>query len=188
MKKVGIADTVKLQPVTIDDLASIRYVHKASFDSIAGVQHSDEEVQAQVDLIYSRNYVDVILSNNTYCAWIGDEIIGTSGWCPADGRRSIARINMISVHPLFHDLGIGRMLVANAEKRAQNAGFYEFSVRSVTTAIPFYKRQGYHVSSHGIIQTPKRVDLPVAFMRKHNIAEQHHNYSQQMSVPLRQTA
>ncbi len=176
MRKFSIVDKVKLKPVTLDDLASVRYVHKSAFTLLAGTEHSEEQVQAQNELIYSKNYCDHIFANNTYCAWMGNELIGTSGWCPADDRGGTARVNMIYVHPLFHMLGIGRMMVKNAEERARDAGFYEFSLRANINAVRFYKRLGYHVSSRGILQTPKKVDLPVAFMRKHNIATTHHIY------------
>ena len=188
MKTTGIAETVNLKPITLDDLASVRYVHKSSFHSIAGIQHTEEEIQAQTDMVYSKTYVDMVLANNTYCAWIGDEIVGTSGWCPANDRNSVARINMIFVHPLFCEMGIGSMLVSDAERRAQAAGFYEFSARANINSVSFYKRHGYYVTSRGIIQTPKKVDLPVAFMRKNNITEKHHIYSQNLSASLHQTA
>ncbi len=164
-----IAEKVVLKPVTLDDLASVRYVHGASFSFLSGPQHSEEEVQAQIDTINSKQYVDQILANNTYCAWIGDEIVGTAGWCPADDSGHTARINLVCVRPLFHNMGIGRLLIRDAENRAKNAGFFDFSVRSNINAVSFYQRHGYSISSHGIMHTRMKIDLPVAFMRKYGI-------------------
>ena len=166
MKKPDITRIVELKPVTIDDLASVRYIHKSSFEAFCGTNHSDEEVQAHIDMVNSQYYADHILSNNMYCAWIGDEMVGTAGWSPADDSGHTARINLLSVSPMFNGLGIGRLLVRSTEKRASEAGFNDYSVRSNINAVPFYQHHGYRISSHGIMHTRTKIDLPVAFMRK----------------------
>lgn len=165
--KTHLKDVIQLRPVELDDIASIRYVHKTAFEILAGDKHSEEEVTAHLDLINSHSYTDKILSSNMYCALIDQEIVGTAGWCPADDNGRTARIKQVFIRPLFHTMGIGRLLVHNTELRAYKAGFNNFSAQANINAIPFYKRLGYSVSSHGIMTTPMNIDLPVAFMRKH---------------------
>ncbi|MEM7621024.1 MAG: GNAT family N-acetyltransferase [Pseudomonadota bacterium] len=164
--KSNLLDIIQLRPVELDDIASVRYVHKTAFEILAGDKHSEDEVKAHIDMIVSQAYIEKILSCNMYCALIDDEIVGTAGWCPADDNGRTARIKKVFVRPLFHTMGIGKILVKNAEKRAVQAGFDHFSVQSNINAVPFYKCLNYKISSHGIMTTPMDVDLPVAFMRK----------------------
>lgn len=162
----NLRNVIKLRPIELDDIASIRYIHKTAFEVLAGDKHSEDEVRAHTDLVYSQGYVDKIVSSNMLCAIIDDQIVGTSGWCPADDNGRTARIKQVFVHPLFHTIGIGRLLVANAEKRALQAGFDCFSAQANINAVPFYKRLDYTISSYGTMSTLTQIDLPVAFMRK----------------------
>ena len=187
MTELSITDRIELKPVTLDDLASVRYVHKSAFVTFCGAHHSEEEVQAQIDMINSTQYVELILSNNTYCAWLEDEIVGTAGWSPADDSGNTARINLVCVRPMFHNLGIGRMLIRDSERRAKDAGFYDYSVRSNINAVPLYQRHGYRISSHGIMHTRMKIDLPVAFMRKFGVAV-NENLPQYQREPVYVTA
>ena len=172
MKKLNISHKLLLKPVTIDDIASVRYIHSSAFNAFASSKHSEEEADAQINMINSSEFVDLIMSNNLYCAWLGDEMVGTSGWCPADDNGGTARITMLAVRPMFSEIGIGSFLVNTAEKRAKYAGFYDYSVRSNINSVSFFKTVGYKISSYGVLQTPMKIDLPVAFMRKRNISKQ----------------
>ncbi len=183
MTKPDITKIVELKPVTLDDLASVRYVHKSSFVALCGANHSEEEVQAHIDMVNSKQYVDLILANNMYCAWIGNEIVGTAGWSPADDSGHTARINLVCVRPMFNNIGIGRLLIRNSELRAKSAGFFDYSVRSNINAVPFYQLQGYSISSHGIMHTRMKIDLPVAFMRKFGVPV-NENFPQQEREPV----
>ncbi len=167
LPKVDLSHSVTLKPVSVDDISSVRYVHITAFRILASEHHTEEEIQAHVDLIQRPEYVDTILTSALYCSWIEDEIVGTAGWCPADDNGSTARIRNVFVRPLFTNCGIGRLLVENAEARAHQAGFRDFSVRANINAVSFYERLGYEISSYGVMSTRSNIDLPVAFMRKY---------------------
>jgi putative acetyltransferase len=182
LPRTDMANFATLRPVTVDDMSSVRYVHSTAFRILAAEYHSEEEIKSFTDLIYSRDYVDGILSNSIYVALVDEEIVGTAGWTPADDNGSTARIRKVYVRPLFTNCGIGKMLVKNAESRAKTAGFTDFSVRANINAIPFYEHLGYEITSYGVMPTPSDIDLPVAFMRKYS--DIHRMPSSRRSIPV----
>ena len=161
-----LSDSVVLRPVSIDDMSSVRYVHEIAFRILAAEHHSEEQLAAHIEVILQPEYIKEIRNNSVYCAWVDGEIVGTSGWCPADDNGTTARIRKVFVRPLFSCCGIGRLLLENAEARAYQAGFTDFSVRANVNAVSFYTRAGYEITSHGVMSTNSGIDLPVAFMRK----------------------
>lgn len=167
LQKNEIANFVKLRPAGVDDIASIRYVHASSFRILAAEQHTEEEIDAYVELINSPTYTDELFRADLTVAWLDDEIIGTAGWSPADDSGKTARIRKVFVRPLFTNVGVGRMLVEAVEYRAEKAGFSDFSVRANMNALPFFEHIGYEITSYGVMAATSGVDLPVAFMRKY---------------------
>ncbi len=156
----------ELRPIEIDDLSSVRYVHTTAFRMLASQTYNPDEIEALVEQIRSPAYADQILGTEAVGAWFGDELVGTAGWSHANDTGHIARISDVFVQPLFCGLGIGSLLVKDAEERAARAGFTEVSVRVTQNAIPFFKRLDYLVSSYGVRGTLAGIDLQVAFMRK----------------------
>lgn len=170
LPKADLTDAVTLRPVGVDDISSIRYVHSTSFRILAAEEHTEEEVAAHVDLIQRKEYADEILSSDVTAAWVEDEMVGTAGWGPADDSGTTARIRSVFVRPLFTKCGIGRMLVTHVEAKALKAGFKDFSVRANINSVSFYEKLGFEITSYGVMPTLAGVDLPVAFMRKHEDA------------------
>lgn len=161
-----LSRVVSLRSATVDDIASIRYLHEAAFQSYSAEYHTAQEMSAFVDMLRHPDYGLEILSSHVVVALIGGEIVGTAGWLSSDDRGAAARLRKVFVRPMFGGAGVGRMLVLDAETRASKAGFFDFSVRASVSAIAFYKRLGYRISSHGVFATPSGVDLPITYMRK----------------------
>ncbi len=161
-----LSRVASLRAVTVDDIAAIRYVHKAAFQSYSAEYHTPQEMEAFLHMLRHPDYGLEILNSHLAIATIGGEIVGTAGWVGADDRGTAARLRKVFVRPMFGGAGIGRMLVLDAETRASRAGFFDFSVRSSVSSIAFYKRLGYRISSHGVFATPNGVDLPITYMRK----------------------
>jgi putative acetyltransferase len=166
--RLNLSACVTLRPVGVDDVSSVRHVHVSSFQVLSGEHHTQEETAAFADMIRRPEYGREVLNNNVYGAWIDGQIVGTAGWCPGDNRCRTARIRQVFVEPLFAGAGIGGLLLMDAENRALRAGFHLFSVRVAVSAVPFFERHGYIVSSHGVLPTPAGVGMPVVFMRKKN--------------------
>lgn len=165
------ADRLVLRPVGLDDWASVRYVHTASFRAHAGGHFAESELDAFAKLVRSQRYIDRLLGENVHAAFLEDQMVGTCGWTPADDNGALARITAIYVRPFFTRMGIGRQLVTDAEARARTAGFERFSVRVTFNAVGFFEKLGYDVTSYGIQALTTDQGLPVTYMRKRMQAE-----------------
>lgn len=124
-----------------------------------------DDVEAFRSHIYSLRYLDELQLEDLVGAWLDGELIGTAGWMPADDKGLCARIGSLFVRPLFDHIGVGSLLLAEAERRAGRAGFREFSTRVMPHIVPFLLKAGYEVTSRGV-QPFGKVSCVVAFMRK----------------------
>lgn len=165
-EREAMASAVVLKPVGLDDYSAVRYVHSTSLRLQGMAYLTEDEIQAFTDFVYSTEYVASLMQDNLVAAWLGDELVGTAGWCPSDSNGSAARIRSVHVRPLFTGLDIGTRLVLDAEDRARRAGFSEFSTRATPNAVGFFNALGYEVTSYGVRQLANEHGLPVSFMRK----------------------
>lgn len=154
------------RPIGLDDLADVRHLHSAAFQICGATYHSESEINACLERINAVDYLNECLNCSLHGLWHDSMLIGTSGWCPSNDNRNTARLRKIYIHNFYVGLGLGRLMVADAEQRARTAGFEEFSIRARTQTANFYKNIGYRVSSHGAILTPHGPDIPVTYMRK----------------------
>ncbi len=154
------------RPIGLDDLADVRYLHSSAFRICGAAYHSETEIKAYLARINSTEYLHECVNCSLYGLWHEHMLIGTSGWCPSNDNRNTARLRKIYIHNFYVGLGLGRMMVADAEQRAHDAGFEEFSIRARSHSTNFFKNIGYRISSHGAILTPEGPDIPVTYMRK----------------------
>lgn len=161
-----MVDMVELRPLQIEDLSVVRYVHASSLRLLGVQSYSQDEIDAFADLVHSVAYGDSLLEHDVQVAWLLGEIVGTSGWCPANDTGRMARITDLFVRPLFTRTGLGTLLLQRAEERAVKAGFRELSARVTSNAARFFGKRGYETTSYGVRPSPSGVDLPVVFMRK----------------------
>lgn len=111
-------------------------------------------------------YTQALQRENLWAATLDGLLVGTSGWLPSDDSGNSARITSVFVNPMFVRLGVGRLLVRNAETRARTAGFSSFTARAPETAAAFFAALGYEVTSHGVSQRVAGRAVPVTFMRR----------------------
>lgn len=154
------------RPIGLDDLSDVRYLHGFSFRMCGADRHTPDEIENYLSRINSEEYIRECLNCSLYGLWHNHILIGTSGWTPAADNRSTARIRKVYIHGFYLGLGFGRMMVEAAEQRAQNAGFYEFSVRTNTNSTQFFTNLGYTIRSHGLLNTSNGPSVPVTFLRK----------------------
>ena len=157
---------VVIEPLGIDDLSTVRYIHATSIRLHAAQVLSDDEIKAFTDHVYSDAYAGQLSRVRLFGARIDGELVGTSGWSFGDDSASGARISSLHVRPLFTRIGIGHALLAAAEAAATVAGFDSFSARATLNSVRFFEHHGYVVTSHGLYPMRPDVGLPVAFMRK----------------------
>jgi len=154
------------RPIEVDDLREVRYLHSSAFRMCGAEHHTEEEINAYLSRINSVEYIRDCMNCNLVGLWHNHILIGTAGWCASTDNRSTARMRKIYIHSFYVGLGLGRMMVENAENRASDAGFDEYSVRTNLSAAAFFESIGYATSSHGALNTPTGPDIPITYMRK----------------------
>lgn len=160
---------VILRPVSVDDIAAIRYVHEAALRACAAQHLAPQHLDALAAKLHCPEYIDRIVHGNLTAAWMDDEIIGTAGWLAAGSGEPVARIHMLHIWPLFKRAGVGSALLAHAEAQAYHAGYRKVRTRAEIGQVAFFRRFGYAVTSQGALRTPSGGVLPVAYLRKNQI-------------------
>ncbi|MEZ5849721.1 MAG: GNAT family N-acetyltransferase [Hyphomicrobiaceae bacterium] len=163
---VNLLDGVDLRPIDADDWSRVRELHTVSFDRLGASQLGDEHVAAFKDLVSSPEYTAMLQQESLCGAWVDGFLAGTCGWVAANDAGNVARLTSLFVHPLFTRMGLGQLLVADAEQRARNAGFQTFAVRALPDVAAFFARLDYEVTSHGVMSIMGPVTAPVVFLRK----------------------
>lgn len=164
--QAAFVEALQLRPVTIEDLAMVRYIHAAAFRLMAASCYPDEEIAAFVAYVHTAAYGDAICGENMLAGLLDGEMVATAGWAPADDGGVSARIRSVYVRPLFHGLGLGRHMTLQAESWARKSGFHSFGARVTLNSVGFFETLGYEVTSHGVQLLPANRGLPVSFMRK----------------------
>src|SRR5688572_13794417 len=108
---------LRLRPLGVDQYSAVRHLHAAAMRAQTIGVLSDAELAAFVCLVYSPAYVDILEKEETYAAWLDDELVGTASWQVNATSGLIARIGCIFVRHPGH--GIGRRLLAEIEARAR---------------------------------------------------------------------
>lgn len=162
----AIADRAVLRTVGLDDWSTVRHLHATAFERLAGPMLDQEVVRALKAHMTTAQYTEALQRESLWAATLDGLLVGTSGWLPSDDTGHSARITSVFVNPMFLRLGIGRLLVRNAEARARAAGFSSFTARAPEAAAAFFAALGYEVTSHGVSQRLGGQAVPVTFMRR----------------------
>ncbi len=162
----SIINMIAVRSSTIDDFASIRYLHRLSVKVLGTAYHSDLELAARMALVETSQYAKELLYQKLHTAWIDNELVGTSGWTEHDPEEKSAYITSIYTHPLFAREGIGSMMLKKAETSAREAGFTKLMVRANLNASSFFTAKGYELIIHDTEAAGTDIFLPVAIMQK----------------------
>lgn len=161
------AADVTLRPIAEEDFDAVRALHARSFAALGGSHNSRAQIDAHVALIQLPPYAEELARNNLLLAVTSaGEILGTAGWCEAEGRAGTARIRKVFVAPEVAGRGLGRLLVEAVEADASARGCTDFVVRANANAAALYWSLGYREVETGTMTAAGGVALPVVFMRK----------------------
>ncbi|MFN3744538.1 MAG: GNAT family N-acetyltransferase [Hyphomicrobiaceae bacterium] len=160
------AELVELRPISIDDWAAVRYVHKAACRTGFGPRISPRCIEAFMAMVDTPAYMDRLQGSDLVGAWLSGQLAGTAGWRPVAGQGHVARIEGLFVQPLFSFMGLGSLLLAQAEARARKAGYGAITVLAPANAVPFFMRLGYDIYAQGAGVSDLPSDMPVSVMRK----------------------
>lgn len=161
-----VPELVQLAPISIDHWSDVRYVHETSFRAIIAPRASQQSVDEFMKWLATPEYVDQLTGSDLFGAWLDGQLAGTAGWRPMDSRSRVARIEGLFVQPLFAFMGLGSLLLANAEARARRAGYATITALASSVSVPFFMRAGYDVYAQGPGVSDFAGDLPVFVMRK----------------------
>lgn len=165
-----VPELVQLRPIGIDHWSDVRYVHETSFRTIIGPRASQQSIDEFMKSLATPEYVDELASADLFGAWLDGQLAGTAGWRPMDSHGRAARIEGLYVQPLFAFMGLGSLLLANAEARARRAGYATITALASSVSVPFFMRSGYDVYAQGPGVSNFAGDLPVFVMRKQDAA------------------
>lgn len=162
----ALRETLVIRRVGIDDFADVRHVHATSLSAQTADTLSDPEIAAFTRFVQSAAYGDMLLNEETYGAWIANDLIGTASWQGGGDDGAMARICSVFVRPMFVRLGIGALLLGEVEARAREGGYSRFGASATANAVPFFEAHGYRVASSGTKTLSPGCALPVTFLRK----------------------
>ena len=159
-----VGEVLSIGPLGLDAFSAVRYLHAKSLRAETGAVLSDAEIASFTRLVESPDYVELLLKEELYGAWLHGELVGTVSWHAASDSSMTARIGSLFVlHPR---MGIGRQLLAAIEARAGHCGFHRFTTGVTANAVPFFLRQGYRIASRGLRLLSAECGLPVTFLKK----------------------
>jgi GNAT superfamily N-acetyltransferase len=165
-----IGKLLRVVPLGLDDFSGLRYLHATALRAHTGSVLSEVEIAAFIDLVRSSAYVDLLLKEEMYGAFLDGELVGSAGWHASADNGAVARIaSLFALHPRR---GIGRRLLATIEARAGACGFQQFATGVTANAVPFFQGQGYRIASRGTRMLTPQCGLPVTFLKK-GAAHQH---------------
>ena len=72
---------------------------------------------------------------------LDDKLVGGLILAPVNDKE--IRLMQVAVDPVYQGEGIGRQLVAYAEKRAREAGFTKIVMHAMLSVVNFYEKLGY---------------------------------------------
>ncbi|MFM9845372.1 MAG: GNAT family N-acetyltransferase [Dongiaceae bacterium] len=158
---------VRLRPFTAEDTAAAIELRNLAFAELAGGAYTAEQLAALRSNRDAAAYGAELALNHIMLAFNGAlGLVAMGGWIAMPDDATIGRIRKLAVHPAAARHGLGRLMVEDAERRAEETGCKHFIVRASLNAVPFYERLGYRVTSHGVVPTAAGIDVPMAMMEK----------------------
>ncbi|PPD28864.1 MAG: hypothetical protein CTY20_08465 [Hyphomicrobium sp.] len=156
---------VRLSPVGLDDLSSVRYVHITAFRSLVAPSLTERETEAWLVQFYQPAYTERLIGTSLLGAWVGRELVGTAGWTPHASAAATARIDDLFVHPMFAGNDIGQRLMTAVEASATQSGYKLARADVPPVSAGYFEARDYRLLSRGMREISP-VAVPVVFMAK----------------------
>ncbi len=140
---------LEIRPATIDDAPSIYRIHTAAIRLICSANYTEEEIADWSGALAVERYVEAMDQSDFEIA----EMDGSpAGFCVLDLPH--AELHALYVDPRLAGRGIGRALLARAERNAAERGLAELHLKATLNAVSFYEANGW------IAMAPAKHALP----------------------------
>lgn len=154
---------IRLRPAARADLPALERIANAAIDELLSQALDPQELAA------SRMIMGVdtrLVDDGTYLvAEIDGAIAGCGGWSRRatlyggdhspgrnaallDPEQDPARVRAMYTHPAFARRGVGRAILAEAERQARTEGFRETELAATRSGAPLYQACGYRPIEH----------------------------------------
>lgn len=163
------------------DEAALQRLMQASIAQLLSPYLSADEVDASFTIMGLDRQ---LIADGTYFVVEHEaRIVGSGGWSGratlfggdhSAGRDGVAldpltepaRVRAMYTHPDYARQGIGRFLLAQSERRAQESGFRRTTLAATMAGLPLYRACGYRDVEHFRETTPSGVTVPLVRMEK----------------------
>lgn len=163
---------VTVREAVAGDARSIRDVHLASIEGLAGQSYNEEQT---AEWAHDRDPAEYpIESGETYflVAAHDEQVIGF-GWMKPEADEYFqtdidGEITAVYIHPSVARNGVGSRIYSELEVQAVRDNVTSLGLWASLNAVPFYEEQGYKcVTEH--IHEYHDVELTIVEMEKHSI-------------------
>lgn len=161
-----LVDMLEIRPLSVDCLATARYVITASLKHAAAASYTRAQLDALLAFVQSPHYSDLLYAGHSHGAFIGAEMVAVGAWSPPPSAGPTARLIGVFVQPLFGGCGIGAQLMAHIAEEARAAGFRALDVRALPGSVRFLETAGYQQIGPRPLGLPSGQQIPVIEMRK----------------------
>jgi GNAT superfamily N-acetyltransferase len=150
---------------------------------IREAKNEDAQQIYEVHIASIRHFCSAFYPENSISGWIASKTIESYKKLPEDSILIVAEINeriagfgllnlgqksinSLYVAPINSGTGIGKMLLINLEKIAQNHGIFELKCCSTLNAVGFYRKMGYEGNTKDIFKLRSGITLDCIGMKK----------------------
>lgn len=173
----------------MDDVPAIRELIEASVRQLQAHDYSETQREKALSTVFT---VDSrLIADGTYLLAFDDDdgrLAGCGGWSfrktlyggdhqiedhhgdvhaePLDPQVDAAKVRAIFVHPEFARRGVGSLILIEAERQAEAAGFRRFEMGSTLTGVSLYSLRGYKETARFEVPVGDGTTITVARMVK----------------------
>jgi GNAT superfamily N-acetyltransferase len=180
---MGEIDGIRFRTATVEDVPALNALIDASVRGLQTNDYTATEIEGAVG--HALGLDSQLIVDGTYFIAEADDgfFAGCGGWsyrttlCGGDqlaGREpaamdpavDAAKIRGIYVHPSWARKGLGSLILAYCEGKAEEAGFTRLEMGSTLTGVPLYRLRGYRETERMAIPLPNGERLAVVRMVK----------------------
>ncbi len=159
------ADLLRLRPVRASDLEAIVAMQEASIMALGAPVYGEAKARAWARLGHQFRH-DLLGEGGFWVAEQDRRLLGVGGWSPDGMEADLAWIRYLFVHPQATRRGIGRRLVAQAERSACAVDRPRLRVWSSLNAVGFYRAVGFLPERRARWPVQRAIELDYVLMAK----------------------